>query len=208
MSRRRHSDSSLLPWTLSFLRPYRTARRHPRGAAARRDRPRRAAAVAARNRHRQRARSGRPMPEPFAGWLTAIHGGRPRSRFSSSSWSPACCCRSSNQFVSAYGTQVQVDTGQRMVYDLRRRLFEHLTGARPPPPHHHQHGGRRLPRRRRRVLDREPGHERDLPARDVDHLADGDVRHPAPAERDDRAAVAVGRAVPVPVPPATTCRRW
>ncbi|OLB61893.1 MAG: hypothetical protein AUI11_07760 [Acidobacteria bacterium 13_2_20CM_2_66_4] len=32
-----------------------------------------------------------------------------------------------NQFVSAYGTQVQVDTGQRMVYDLRRRLFEHLT---------------------------------------------------------------------------------
>ena len=32
-----------------------------------------------------------------------------------------------NQFVSAYGTQVQVDTGQRMVYDLRRRLFQHLT---------------------------------------------------------------------------------
>jgi ATP-binding cassette, subfamily B, bacterial len=32
-----------------------------------------------------------------------------------------------NQFVSAYGTQVQVDTGQRMVYDLRRRLFEHLS---------------------------------------------------------------------------------
>ena len=32
-----------------------------------------------------------------------------------------------NQFVSAYGTQVQVDTGQRMVYDLRGRLFEHLT---------------------------------------------------------------------------------
>ena len=32
-----------------------------------------------------------------------------------------------NQFVSAYGTQVQVDTGQRMVYDLRGRLFSHLT---------------------------------------------------------------------------------
>jgi ATP-binding cassette subfamily B protein len=32
-----------------------------------------------------------------------------------------------NQFVSAYGTQVQVDTGQRMVYDLRGRLFQHLT---------------------------------------------------------------------------------
>ncbi|HEY7292322.1 MAG TPA: ABC transporter ATP-binding protein [Vicinamibacterales bacterium] len=32
-----------------------------------------------------------------------------------------------NQFVSAYGTQVQVDTGQRMVYDLRGKLFRHLT---------------------------------------------------------------------------------
>jgi len=32
-----------------------------------------------------------------------------------------------NQFVSAYGTQVQVDTGQRMVYDLRGKLFSHLT---------------------------------------------------------------------------------
>jgi ATP-binding cassette subfamily B protein len=39
-----------------------------------------------------------------------------------------------NQFVSAYGTQVQVDTGQRMVYDLRRRLFEHLTAL---GLHHH-----------------------------------------------------------------------
>ena len=41
-----------------------------------------------------------------------------------------------NQFVSAYGTQVQVDTGQRMVYDLRRRLFQHLTGL---GLHHHIH---------------------------------------------------------------------
>jgi len=39
-----------------------------------------------------------------------------------------------NQFVSAYGTQVQVDTGQRMVYDLRRRLFNHLTAL---GLHHH-----------------------------------------------------------------------
>jgi ABC-type multidrug transport system fused ATPase/permease subunit len=39
-----------------------------------------------------------------------------------------------NQLVSAYGTQVQVDTGQRMVYDLRHRLFEHLTGL---GLHHH-----------------------------------------------------------------------
>ena len=39
-----------------------------------------------------------------------------------------------NQFVSAYGTQVQVDTGQRMVYDLRGRLFEHLQAL---GLHHH-----------------------------------------------------------------------
>ena len=30
------------------------------------------------------------------------------------------------EVVSAFGTQVQVDTGQRMVYDLRYRLFQHL----------------------------------------------------------------------------------
>ena len=39
-----------------------------------------------------------------------------------------------NQFVSAWGTQVQVDAGQRMVYDLRGRLFEHLSGL---GLHHH-----------------------------------------------------------------------
>ena len=31
-----------------------------------------------------------------------------------------------SQFISAWATQVQVDTGQRMVYDLRSRLFQHL----------------------------------------------------------------------------------
>jgi ATP-binding cassette, subfamily B, bacterial len=31
-----------------------------------------------------------------------------------------------NHFVTAYATQIQVDAGQRMVYDLRARLFEHL----------------------------------------------------------------------------------
>jgi ATP-binding cassette subfamily B protein len=39
-----------------------------------------------------------------------------------------------NQFVSAYGTQVQVDAGQRMVYDLRGKLFQHLTAL---GLHHH-----------------------------------------------------------------------
>jgi ATP-binding cassette subfamily B protein/subfamily B ATP-binding cassette protein MsbA len=39
-----------------------------------------------------------------------------------------------NQLVSAYGTQVQVDTGQRMVYDLRYKLFNHLQAL---GLHHH-----------------------------------------------------------------------
>ena len=39
-----------------------------------------------------------------------------------------------NQLVSAYGTQVQVETGQRMVYDLRYRLFNHLQAL---GLHHH-----------------------------------------------------------------------
>ena len=39
-----------------------------------------------------------------------------------------------NQVISAYGTQVQVDTGQRMVYDLRYRLFNHLQAL---GLHHH-----------------------------------------------------------------------
>ncbi len=39
-----------------------------------------------------------------------------------------------NHFVTAYATQVQVDTGQRMVYDLRYRLFDHLQALNL---HHH-----------------------------------------------------------------------
>jgi ATP-binding cassette subfamily B protein/subfamily B ATP-binding cassette protein MsbA len=42
--------------------------------------------------------------------------------------------QTANQFVSAYGTQVQVDAGQRMVYDLRYRLFQHLQAL---GLHHH-----------------------------------------------------------------------
>ena len=39
-----------------------------------------------------------------------------------------------NQAVSAYSTQVQVDTGQRMVYGLRYRLLQHLQAL---GLHHH-----------------------------------------------------------------------
>ena len=69
---------------------------------------------------------GRPFPEPFARWLAAIHGGN-RFVLLIAVVVLGVIVQVTNQVVSAYGTQVQVDTGQRMVYDLRRRLFRHLT---------------------------------------------------------------------------------
>ena len=39
-----------------------------------------------------------------------------------------------NQAAAAYGTKVQVETGQRMVYELRSRLFQHLQAL---GLHHH-----------------------------------------------------------------------
>jgi ABC-type multidrug transport system fused ATPase/permease subunit len=70
---------------------------------------------------------GRALPQPFARWLIAIHGGD-RFVFLVIVVVAGVLVQITNQLVSAFGTQVQVDTGQRMVYDLRRRLFEHLTG--------------------------------------------------------------------------------
>ena len=75
----------------------------------------------------------RPIPEPFAGWLQAIHGGD-RLVLLIVLVVAGVLLQVTNQFVSAYGTQVQVDTGQRMVYELRRRLFDHLTAL---GLHHH-----------------------------------------------------------------------
>ena len=74
-----------------------------------------------------------PLPEPFGHWLMATAGG---------SWLvllvvfvvAGVLLQTANQFVSAYGTQVQVDAGQRMVYDLRYRLFQHLQAL---GLHHH-----------------------------------------------------------------------
>ena len=74
-------------------------------------------------------------------------------------------------------------------------------GARPPPSHHHQHGGCGVPGRRRCLRDREPGDERHLSARDVDHVAGGHVRRPVVHERHDRVVVARGRAVSLPLSP-------
>ena len=171
-------------WTLSFLRPYRRRVVAARGPAA---------------RSRSALGALQPWPlkividyvlerQPLAGAVRRLAARRSRrqtgSRCWSSSSSPAWCCSSSNQFVSAYGTQVQVDTGQRMVYDLRDRLFEHLQAL---GLHHHITTSTGDAVYRVDVdayCDREPGDERHLPAGDVGHDAGRDVRHPAAARRD------------------------
>ena len=99
-----------------------------------RDRARRAAAVAARRSSSTTCSAGASVAGAVRRLADRDHRRQPGRRCSSSSSSPACCCRSSTSSSSAYGTQVQVDTGQRMVYDLRGRLFEHLQAL---GLHHH-----------------------------------------------------------------------
>src|SRR5262245_12269746 len=80
--------------------------------------------------------SARPLPEPLtrvAPWIAALAANN-KFAFLIAIVIAGVVLQVINQFVSAYGTQVQVDTGQRMVYDLRARLFEHLTAL---GLHHH-----------------------------------------------------------------------
>jgi ATP-binding cassette subfamily B protein len=123
---------SLLPWSLAFLKPYRfrvallsVLLLSEIGLGALQPWPLAIIMDYVFQQH--------PMPEPFAGWLRAIHGGD-RFILLIVLVIAGVVVQVINQFVSAYGTQVQVDTGQRMVYDLRRRLFEHLTSL---GLHHH-----------------------------------------------------------------------
>jgi len=122
----------LLLWTLSFLRPY-----HRRvvllailllaeiGLGALQPWPLAVVIDYVLERH--------PVPEPFAHWLAVVHGGDPFVLLIVLVVL-GVLLQVTNQVVSAYGTQVQVDTGQRMVYDLRARLFNHLTAL---GLHHH-----------------------------------------------------------------------
>ena len=80
--------------------------------------------------------SARPLPEPLtrvAPWIAPL-AAHNKLAFLIAIVIAGVVLQVVNQFVSAYGTQVQVDTGQRMVYDLRARLFEHLTAL---GLHHH-----------------------------------------------------------------------
>jgi ABC-type multidrug transport system fused ATPase/permease subunit len=123
---------SLLRWSLGFLKPYRVRVAllsvlllSEIGLGAMQPWPLKFVIDYVLQQH--------PMPEPFAGWLLAIHGGD-RFILLIILVVAGVLVQIINQLVSAYGTQVQVDTGQRMVYDLRGRLFEHLTSL---GLHHH-----------------------------------------------------------------------
>jgi len=123
---------SLLFWTLGFLRPYRkrvvllaVLLLAEIGLGALQPWPLKVVIDYVLQRH--------PVPEPFAHWLAAMHGGDPFVLLIVLVVA-GVVVQVTNQFVSAYGTQVQVDTGQRMVYDLRYRLFQHLQAL---GLHHH-----------------------------------------------------------------------
>jgi ATP-binding cassette subfamily B protein/subfamily B ATP-binding cassette protein MsbA len=65
------------------------------------------------------------LPEPLRHWALAISGSSTVALLVLFVVAGAAL-EIINQFVSALGTQMQVETGQRMVYDLRYRLFAHL----------------------------------------------------------------------------------
>jgi ABC-type multidrug transport system fused ATPase/permease subunit len=76
---------------------------------------------------------GQPMPSPFAQWLQVVRIGSPLGLL------VALVCAGvvlqlAHQVLSAYSTQLQVDAGQRMVYNLRYRLLQHLQAL---GLHHH-----------------------------------------------------------------------
>jgi ATP-binding cassette, subfamily B, bacterial len=125
-NRPEQTQRPMLPWTLGFLRPYRkrvallaVLLLGEIGLGALQPWPLAVVIDYVLQQH--------PIPEPFAGWLLTVHGGD-RYTLLIILVVAGVLLQVTNQFVSAYGTQVQVDTGQRMVYDLRRRLFQHLTG--------------------------------------------------------------------------------
>ena len=117
---------SLLPWTVAFLRPH----RRPVvllsvlllleiALSALQPWPLKVVIDNVLNAE------AHPLPEPIRGWLLAMTGGSLVALLVLVVVA-GVAVQIANQLISAWGTQVQVDTGQRMVYELRGRLFEHL----------------------------------------------------------------------------------
>jgi ATP-binding cassette subfamily B protein/subfamily B ATP-binding cassette protein MsbA len=125
-------QAPLLPWTLSFLRPYRGRvwllgflSLLEIGLGALQPWP-----IAIVFNY---VLIGYPLPPSVRPWVDALTGGN-RFRLLIIVVAAGVVLQVINQFVSMSHTQVQVDTGQRMVYDLRYRLFEHLQAL---GLHHH-----------------------------------------------------------------------
>jgi ABC-type multidrug transport system fused ATPase/permease subunit len=76
---------------------------------------------------------GQPMPSPFAQWRQVLGIGSPLGLLAALVGA-GVVLQLTHQVLSAYSTQLQVDAGQRMVYNLRYRLFQHLQAL---GLHHH-----------------------------------------------------------------------
>ena len=128
------SDRPLIPWMLSFLRPHRS-----RVAllafllisqivlSALQPWPLKVVIDNVLNYQ------DHPLPEPVNGWLGALSGGNMIVTLAIVVLA-GVLLQLLNEAAAAYGTKVQVDTGQRMVYELRSRLFQHLQAL---GLHHH-----------------------------------------------------------------------
>jgi ABC-type multidrug transport system fused ATPase/permease subunit len=132
-----NEQAALLPWTLSFLRPYRGRvvllaflLAAEIGLGALQPWP---LAIAIDYVLMPITGGGKRFPPAIQSIVAAVTGGN-RFTLLVLVVVGGVMLQVVNQLVSAWGTQVQVDTGQRMVYDLRHRLFEHLTGL---GLHHH-----------------------------------------------------------------------
>lgn len=122
MSKR--SEPSLISWTLSFMRPYRgrmmlVAVLLLLEVALGALQPWLLKVVI------DYVLVGRPMPQRFAAWLQSIHEGDPLVLLVTLVVA-GVVLQIVHQIISAYSTQIQVDTGQRMVYSMRYRLVQHL----------------------------------------------------------------------------------
>ncbi len=130
-----HDDTRpLLPWMLSFLRPYRPSAvvlavllilQIVLGALQ--PWPLKLVIDNILNSDEH------PFPEPLASWMQAVTGGSLLGALVVVVMG-GVLLQVINQFVTAWAMQVQVGTGQRMVYDLRGRLFQHLQAL---GLHHH-----------------------------------------------------------------------
>ena len=124
----------LLPWMLSFLRPY---RRSATALAvllvvqivlgALQPWPLKLVIDNVLNS------AEHPFPEPLASWMQALTGGSLLGALVVVVMA-GVLLQVVNQFITAWAMQVQVGTGQRMVFDLRARLFQHLQAL---GLHHH-----------------------------------------------------------------------